>query len=197
MSETPLCRRPGRLAKRFNATDAKKVYSFIDKIYKRKNLEIAWEKGSVNRGNGGVDGQTLEPFGEQLDPPLDRLQSELRAETYKPQPVRRVPISKVAKPGEFRELAVPIIYDRVCQQALLNPLEPMFEPVFDEAVASSPAEHPILRGMAGVGLEMAKDRTLVTNSSTSAVGIEERGATDGAAEPLRRQVYALLGGPVA
>jgi group II intron reverse transcriptase/maturase len=28
---------------------------------------------------------------------------------------------------------VPTIYDRVCQQALLNRLEPIFEPVFDEA----------------------------------------------------------------
>jgi len=30
-------------------------------------------------------------------------------------------------------LTVPTIYDRVCQQALLNRLEPIFEPVFDEA----------------------------------------------------------------
>jgi group II intron reverse transcriptase/maturase len=30
-------------------------------------------------------------------------------------------------------LGVPTIYDRVCQQALLNRLEPIFEPVFDDA----------------------------------------------------------------
>ena len=30
-------------------------------------------------------------------------------------------------------LTVPAIYDRVCQQALLNRLEPIFEPVFDDA----------------------------------------------------------------
>jgi hypothetical protein len=30
-------------------------------------------------------------------------------------------------------LGIPSIYDRVCQQALLNRLEPIFEPVFDEA----------------------------------------------------------------
>ena len=29
--------------------------------------------------------------------------------------------------------AFPTIYDRVCQQALLNRLEPIFEPVFDDA----------------------------------------------------------------
>src|SRR6201986_5659104 len=32
----------------------------------------------------------------------------------------------------FARLGVPTIYDRVCQQALLNRLEPIFEPVFDE-----------------------------------------------------------------
>ena len=133
MSETPVHRRPRRLANWINPTDAKKVHSLIDKVYKRKNLEMAWEKVKANRGSGGVDGQTLKAFEEQLDPQLDRLQSELTKETYKPQPVRQVPIPKAGKPGEFRTLGVPTIYDRVCQQALLNRLEPIFEPVFDAA----------------------------------------------------------------
>jgi group II intron reverse transcriptase/maturase len=44
-----------------------------------------------------------------------------------------VQIPKVGKPGEYRMLGVPTIFDRVCQQALLNRLEPIFEPIFDEA----------------------------------------------------------------
>jgi group II intron reverse transcriptase/maturase len=47
--------------------------------------------------------------------------------------VRQVQIPKAGKPGEFRMLGIPTIYDRVCQQALLNRLEPIFEPVFDDA----------------------------------------------------------------
>lgn len=133
MSETPVHPRPRRLANWINPTDAKKVHSLIDKVYKRKNLEMAWEKVKANRGSGGVDGQTLKAFAEQLDPQLDRLQSELTEETYEPKPVRQVQIPKAGKPGEFRTLGVPTIYDRVCQQALLNRLEPIFEPVFDEA----------------------------------------------------------------
>ena len=97
-------------------------------MYQRKNLEIAWEKVKANRGSGGVDGQSLEAFAAQLDQQLDRLQSELKEDTYQPQPVRQVQIPKAGKPGEFRMLGVPTIYDRVCQQALLNRLEPIFEP---------------------------------------------------------------------
>ena len=116
-----------------NPTGAKKVHSLIDKVYKRKNLEMAWEKVNANRGSGGVDGQSLSGFAEQLDQQLNRLQSELQGASYQPQPVRQVQIPKAGKPGEYRMLGIPTIYDRVCQQALLNRLEPIFEPVLDEA----------------------------------------------------------------
>ena len=133
MSEIPVPPRPRRLADWINPAGARKVHSLVDKVYQRKNLEMAWEKVKANRGSGGVDGQSLEAFAAQLDPQLDRLQSELKEDTYQPQPVRQVQIPKAGKPGEFRTLGIPTIYDRVCQQALLNRLEPIFEPVLDEA----------------------------------------------------------------
>jgi RNA-directed DNA polymerase len=133
MSEIPVHSRPRRLVDWINPTGAKKFHSLIDKVYQRKNLEMAWEMVQANRGSGGVDGQSLEGFAAQLDPQLDRLQSELKEDVYRPQPVRQVQIPKAGKPGEFRTLGIPTIYDRVCQQALLNRLEPIFEPVFDEA----------------------------------------------------------------
>jgi group II intron reverse transcriptase/maturase len=116
-----------------NLTGAKKVHSLIDKVYKRKNLEMAWEKVKENRGSGGVDGQTLDAFEGQLNQQLDRLHRELKEDTYHPLPVRQHPIPKRDKPGEYRMLGIPAIYDRVCQQALLNRLEPIFEPIFDDA----------------------------------------------------------------
>jgi RNA-directed DNA polymerase len=133
MSEIPVHSRPRRLADWLNPTGARKVHSLVDKVYQRKNLEMAWEKVKANRGSGGVDGQSLEGFAMQLDQQLDRLQSELKGDTYHPQPVRQVQIPKAGKPRESRTLGIPTIYDRVCQQALLNRLEPIFEPVFDEA----------------------------------------------------------------
>jgi group II intron reverse transcriptase/maturase len=102
-------------------------------VYKQKNLAMAWEKVKENRGSGGVDGQSLEAFEAQLDLQLDRLYRELKEDTYQPLPVRQHPIPKRDKPGEYRVLGIPAIYDRVCQQALLNRLEPIFEPTFDDA----------------------------------------------------------------
>jgi len=64
---------------------------------------------------------------------LGRLQRELQEDTYQPQPVRQVQIPKAGKPASFARLGIPTIYDRVSQQALLNRLEPIFEPIFDDA----------------------------------------------------------------
>jgi RNA-directed DNA polymerase len=133
MSEIPVHSRPRRLVDWINPTGAKKVHSLIDKVYQRKNLEIAWERVKANRGSGGVDGQNLETFEAQLNQQLVQLQRELKEDAYAPQPVRQHPIQKRDKPGEYRMLGIPTIYDRVCQQALLNRLESIFEPVFDDA----------------------------------------------------------------
>jgi RNA-directed DNA polymerase len=133
MSERPRSERPRRLVNWLNPTRAKKVHSLVDKVYKRKNLEMAWIRVRRNKGAGGVDGQSLADFEEVLDEQLARLGQELRTDTYQPLPVRRHLIPKAGQPGKFRPLGIPTIYDRVCQQALLNRLEPIFEPVFDDA----------------------------------------------------------------
>jgi len=48
MSEIPVHLRPRRPADRINPTDARKVHSLVDKVYQKKNLEIAWEKVKAN-----------------------------------------------------------------------------------------------------------------------------------------------------
>ena len=44
MSEKPVHSRLRRLVDWINLTGARKVHSLIDKVHKRKNLEMAWEK---------------------------------------------------------------------------------------------------------------------------------------------------------
>ncbi len=132
-SERPRSDRPRRLSDWLNSTGERKVHSLVDKVYKRKNLELAWYRVKRNKGAGGVDGVTLAEFEEHLDVHLDRLHEELKTDTYQPMAVRQKLIPKAGQPGKFRPLGIPAIYDRVCQQALQNRLEPIFEAVFDDA----------------------------------------------------------------
>jgi len=133
ISERPRSHYPRRLSDWLNPTDSKKVHSLVDKVYKRKNLELAWQRVKQNRGAAGIDGQTLEEFESQLDEQLGRLHDELKSDIYLPEPVRRKLIPKSGQPDKFRSLGIPTVYDRVCQQALLNRLEPIFDPMFDDA----------------------------------------------------------------
>jgi RNA-directed DNA polymerase len=133
MREIPVRCEPRRLVDWINPTGARKAHSLIDKVYRRKNLEMAWEKVKANKGAGGVDGESIEMFEAALQERLDRLHEELKADCYRPLPMRRKPIPKPDKPNEQRNLDIPAIYDRVCQQALINCLDPVFEPVFDAA----------------------------------------------------------------
>ena len=132
-SERPISDRPRRLSDWLNSTGERKVHSLVDKVYKRKNLELAWYRVKRNKGAGGVDGVTLAEFEEHLDVHLDRLHEELKTDTYQPMAVRQKLIPKAGQPGKFRPLGIPTIYDRVCQQALLNRLVPIFDPVFEDA----------------------------------------------------------------
>src|SRR3989442_15431841 len=59
-----------------------------------RRLRAAYEAVRSNRGAPGVDGVTVEAFGEQLEANLAALVVELRAKTYRPQPVRRGVVSK-------------------------------------------------------------------------------------------------------
>lgn len=133
MSERPVQYRPRRLADWLHPAGERKVHSLVDKVYKMKNLETAWKKVKQNGGAGGIDGETIDTFGHKRDDELHRLQQELKGKTYQPQPVRRHELPKTGSAGKTRQLGIPTIYDRVCQQALVNCLELIFEPLFDDA----------------------------------------------------------------
>lgn len=132
-TEKPLCQPPRTLTAWLNPDGQRKVHSLVDKMYQPKNLRAAWGKVKANRGSGGIDGQSLEAFEQGLDEHLTRLHEALRTDRYQPLPVRRVDIPKAGKPGEWRPPGIPAVSDRVCQQALLNVVEPIFEPLFDDS----------------------------------------------------------------
>ena len=113
-------------------TQARKAHSLIGRVYDRRNLRRAWERVRKNKGAGGVDGVTIARFEEDLDRYLDALHRLLKDGRYRPRPVKRVEIDK---PGttKKRPLGIPTVMDRVCQQALVQVLAPIFEPTFREA----------------------------------------------------------------
>ena len=106
----------------------KKWHSLRDKVYALRNLQAAWERVRANRGAPGVDGMTIEQFAEGAEERLQQLSQDLRAKTYRPQPVRRVFIPK--GDGGQRPLGIPTVRDRIVQQALLQVLAPLFEAKF-------------------------------------------------------------------
>lgn len=110
----------------------RKVHSLIDKVYHKTNLEMAWEMVKANKGSGGIDKVNIPAFEKVAEAELAQLHQELKDEKYRPMPVRRLYIPKRGKPKEKRPLGIPAIRDRVCQQALKNRLEPIFEPLFSE-----------------------------------------------------------------
>lgn len=103
-----------------------KWFALIDKVYAKRNLEVAFNKVKANRGSSGVDHQTIERFERQLGENLARLHESLRTGTYRPQRIRRVWIPKPGK-KEKRPLGIPTVRDRVVQTALRNVMEPIFE----------------------------------------------------------------------
>lgn len=109
-----------------------KAHSLIGRVYDRRNLARAWRQVKKNRGSGGVDGMTIERFDKNRDRYLDLLAERLRSGTYRPRPVLRVEIDKLGSAAK-RRLGIPTVLDRVCQQALVQVLAPIFEPTFAEA----------------------------------------------------------------
>ena len=110
---------------------AQKAHSLIGQVYDPRNLARAWERVKKNKGASGIDGVTIARFEANRDHYLAILHQRLKDASYRPRPVRRV---EIEKPGSNtkRQLGVPTIMDRVCQQALANVLEPIFEPTFLE-----------------------------------------------------------------
>jgi len=106
----------------------RKHHSLMGQVLDLRRLRAAYEAVRSNRGAPGVDGVTVEAFGENLEANLVALTTELRARTYQPHAVRRVWIDK--PDGGQRALGIPTVRDRVVQQAVLQVLEPIFEAEF-------------------------------------------------------------------
>jgi RNA-directed DNA polymerase len=76
----------------------------------------------------GIDGNTRYDFKEDYERHIATIIQLLKSKTYNPQPVRRTYIPKGN--GKKRPLGIPILYDRIVQEALRMMLDPIFESDF-------------------------------------------------------------------
>lgn len=80
------------------------------------NLFSAWIKVRDNAGSAGVDGVTINQFGEKLLGRLVTLRSEVEHRQYQPAALLEVYIPK--KNGKLRRLCIPTVRDRILQTAV-------------------------------------------------------------------------------
>ena len=114
-----------------NKVKGGKWHTLYDKVMSECNLSVSAMKVVDKKGAAGVDRQTVEVFAERHKEEIDRLQTQLKDESYRPLPVRR---AEIPKPGsnEKRALGIPSVRDRVVQTALVHVLEPIFDHTFHE-----------------------------------------------------------------
>jgi group II intron reverse transcriptase/maturase len=102
----------------------------MQRVLARPNLMRALKRVRRNKGSAGIDGMTVDELPDWLKEHWPRVREELLAGSYQPTPVRRATLPK--PDGGERKLGIPTVLDRLIQQALLQVLQPRFDPTFSE-----------------------------------------------------------------
>ncbi len=102
----------------------------MELVVERDNLKRALQRVRQNKGGPGIDGMCVEDLLEYLRESWEGIRRRLLAGTYQPSPVRRQEIPKGG--GGIRQLGIPTVLDRFIQQAILQVLQPRFDPSFSE-----------------------------------------------------------------
>ena len=102
----------------------------MEDIFERENLKSALKRVVSNQGSAGVDGMTVDRLTPFLEEHWPRIKQELLDDRYKPQPVRRVEIPK--PDGGVRKLGIPTALDRFIQQAVMQRLQALWDPLFSQ-----------------------------------------------------------------
>ncbi|MFI5324315.1 MAG: group II intron reverse transcriptase/maturase, partial [Thermodesulfobacteriota bacterium] len=103
----------------------------VECVVKGDNVLSAWKQVRANKGAPGIDAITIEEFPEYAHENWKGVKTSLLDGTYSPHPVKRVEIPK--DNGGTRPLGIPVVMDRVIQQAITQVLSPVFDPHFSES----------------------------------------------------------------
>lgn len=107
-------------------------WMLMEAVVGRENMRRALRRVESNKGSAGVDNMSVDDLRPYLKECWPRIKEELLEGRYEPSPVLRVEIPKPGGKG-MRQLGIPTVVDRLIQQALLQVLQPAYEPGFSES----------------------------------------------------------------
>ena len=116
-----------QIARKAQQDDKLKFTSLIHHV-NEANLVECYQELKRNKACG-IDGQTVEAYGENLDANIKQLVRRLKSKTYHPKPAKRVYIPKAGKEDK-RGLGIPSVEDKLVQIMLKKILERIYEADF-------------------------------------------------------------------
>lgn len=114
-----------------NAPVIPETLFLLEEVADIDNLRLAFKRVKANKGAPGFDRVSVNMVAADPERILTELSQKLLAEKYSPSPVRRVAIPK--PDGSSRNLGIPIVIDRIVQQAILQILDPIIDPTFSDS----------------------------------------------------------------
>lgn len=129
--EAPMAQRSGEAGPTARGVERSGADDLMARVVERSNLARAFKRVRQNRGSAGSDGMTVDELGPYLREHWPRVREALLAGTYQPSVVRHHQIPKMG--GGVRALGIPTVLDRFIQQAVLQVLQPRFDPSFSES----------------------------------------------------------------
>jgi group II intron reverse transcriptase/maturase len=129
--EAPRRERSGEATAAVRRDERSGTDDLMERIVDRGNLVRALKRVRANQGSPGVDGRTVDDLVADLREHWSVIREQLLTGRYQPSAVKRV---EIAKPGGgMRQLGIPTVLDRFIQQAVLQVLQPRFDPSFSES----------------------------------------------------------------
>ncbi|ETR65633.1 MAG: RNA-directed DNA polymerase, partial [Candidatus Magnetoglobus multicellularis str. Araruama] len=113
-----------------NTTVNPSTLNLLEKIANSSNLKRAFKQVKRKKGSPGIDKMSVDFVNNNLTSILSDISAKLLDGSFKPTPVKRVAIPK--QNGKTRNLGIPIVIDRIVQQAICQIIEPFFDQNFSE-----------------------------------------------------------------
>ncbi len=113
-----------------SAENPKPGEGLMERVLSPENLRAAYRRVRANKGAPGVDGMTVDALAGYLRAEWSVIREQLLAGAYHPSAVRGHELPKPG--GGVRRLGIPTVLDRFIQQALLQELQPHWDPSFSD-----------------------------------------------------------------